>query len=102
MSLTKQNRKMFIESAVQFIERYHLEGLDIDWEYPGLIGYNNRFRPEDKRNYTALLKELRKRFDRRGKEAGVRTAWVRAYCYSLRFWISDVKKRTVVLTKWKL
>jgi chitinase len=44
--------------------------LTIDWEYPGLIGYNNRFRPEDKRNYTALLKELRKRFDREEKKLG--------------------------------
>jgi chitinase len=63
MALTKQSRKAFIESAVQFIERYRLDGLDIDWEYPGLIGYNNRFRPEDKKNYTSLVKELRKRFD---------------------------------------
>ncbi|MGI9075029.1 MAG: glycoside hydrolase family 18 protein [Bryobacteraceae bacterium] len=63
MALTKQSRKAFIESAVQFIERYHLDGLDIDWEYPGMIGNNNGFRAEDKRNYTSLLKELRKRFD---------------------------------------
>jgi chitinase len=64
MALTKQSRKAFIESAVQFIERYHLDGLDIDWEYPGMIGDNNRFRSEDKQHYTSLLKELRKRFDR--------------------------------------
>jgi chitinase len=64
LALTKQSRKAFIESAVQFIERYRLDGLDIDWEYPGMIGNNNRFRREDKRNYTSLLKELRKRFDR--------------------------------------
>jgi chitinase len=64
MALTKQSRKAFIDSAVHFIERYHLDGLDIDWEYPGMIGDNNRFRSEDKQNYTSLLKELRKRFDR--------------------------------------
>jgi chitinase len=64
MALTKESRKAFIESAVQFVQRYHLDGLDIDWEFPGMIGDNNRFRPEDKQNYTSLLKELRKRFDR--------------------------------------
>jgi chitinase len=64
MALTKQSRKAFIESAVHFIERYHLDGLDIDWEYPGMVGDNNRFRSEDKQNYTSLFKELRKRFDR--------------------------------------
>lgn len=64
MALTKQSRKVFIESAVSFVERYNLDGLDIDWEYPGMIGDNNKFRAEDKKNYTSLLKELRARFDK--------------------------------------
>jgi chitinase len=67
MSLTKESRKLFIDSAVQFVTRYQLDGLDIDWEYPGLPGNHNPFRPEDKENYTLLLKELRQRFDREGK-----------------------------------
>lgn len=61
--LTEQSRERFIDSAVAFIERYNLDGLDIDWEYPGQVGAGNRFRPEDKQNYTAVLKELRSRFD---------------------------------------
>jgi chitinase len=61
--LTKQSRKAFIDSVIAFIERYDLDGLDIDWEYPGQIGAGNRFRPEDAQNYTAVLKELRHRFD---------------------------------------
>lgn len=64
MALTKETREVFIESAVQFIERYHLDGLDIDWEYPGMSGDNNKFRPEDKKNYTSLLKELRSAFNK--------------------------------------
>jgi len=51
---------------VDFITKYDLDGLDIDWEYPGLKGDDNRFRPEDKENYTLLLKELRLRFNREG------------------------------------
>jgi chitinase len=70
MALTKKSRAVFIESAVQFVERYSLDGLDIDWEYPGMIGDNNKFRPEDKKNYTTLLKELRKSFDREEKKLG--------------------------------
>lgn len=67
MALTPQSRAIFIDSVVDFITRYNLDGLDIDWEYPGLAGDNHRFRPEDKQNYTLLLKELRKRFDHESK-----------------------------------
>jgi chitinase len=65
-SLTKESRKIFIDSAVDFVTKYDLDGLDIDWEYPGLAGDGNKFRPEDKENYTLLLKELRLRFNREG------------------------------------
>jgi len=67
MALTKETRKIFIASAVDFVTKYKLDGLDIDWEYPGLEGDHNAFRPEDKENYTLLLKELRVRFDREGR-----------------------------------
>jgi chitinase len=68
MALTPESRLRFIDSVVAFVERYHLDGLDIDWEYPGQIGAGNRFRPQDKRNYTLLLAEIRKRFNREEKK----------------------------------
>ena len=67
VSLTQQSRKVFIDSAVEFVTRYQLDGLDVDWEYPGLTGNHNRFRAEDQQNYTLLLKELRQRFDKEGE-----------------------------------
>lgn len=70
MAVTKASRSQFIESVANFVERYKLDGLDIDWEYPGLTGAGNRFRPEDKRNYTLLLKELRQRFDHEQRALG--------------------------------
>jgi chitinase len=63
-ALTPRSRERFILSAVRFIERYKLDGLDIDWEYPGQPGAGNTFRPEDKHNFTLLLAELRLRFDK--------------------------------------
>jgi chitinase len=63
MALTHESRSLFIHSVIDFIERYQLDGLDIDWEYPGMAGATNHFRPEDKQNYTHLLAELRQRFD---------------------------------------
>lgn len=67
MALTRQSRGLFIESAVKFIELHQLDGLDIDWEYPAQAGAGNRFRPEDKQNYTQLFKELRQRFHKQEK-----------------------------------
>jgi len=62
VSLTRQSRARLITSAVHFIERHQLDGLDIDWEYPNQVGNGNVFRPEDKHNFTLLLAELRQRF----------------------------------------
>jgi chitinase len=64
MALTRASRARFIDSVAAFVRQYKLDGLDIDWEFPGQIGAGNRFRPEDKENYTLLLLELRRRFDR--------------------------------------
>ena len=66
VALNKQSRSAFVESAVAFIQNYNLDGLDLDWEYPGLIGAGNKFRSEDKQNYTRLLLDLRHAFDRAG------------------------------------
>jgi chitinase len=63
MAFTKRSRSRFIESVVEFVDHNRLDGLDIDWEYPGQVGAGNRFRSEDKQNYTLLLKELRARFN---------------------------------------
>jgi chitinase len=63
VSLTPQSRQVFIDSVITFIARYDLDGLDIDWEYPGMVGSGHPFRPEDKQNFTLLLKELRDRFN---------------------------------------
>lgn len=63
-ALTPHSRAKFIASAVSFIQRYKLDGIDLDWEYPGQVGNGNTFRPEDRHNFTLLLAELRQRFDR--------------------------------------
>jgi len=70
VSLTSETRKKFVESAVDFLRRYDLDGLDVDWEYPGMPGSGHTFRPEDKRNFTLLLKDLRTRFDKEEKATG--------------------------------
>jgi chitinase len=66
--LTPASRAKFIDSVADFITRYNLDGLDIDWEYPAMAGAaGNVFRPEDTQNYTLVLQELRARFNKMQK-----------------------------------
>jgi chitinase len=69
-ALTEQSRQPFIQSAVDFIGLYDLDGLDIDWEYPGMPGAGHAFRSEDRENFTNLLKEIRERFDKADTKKG--------------------------------
>src|SRR5436190_2241610 len=57
--LTDTSAYNFASSAVAIVSKYDLDGVDIDWEYPGMIGDSNTYRPEDKQHYTMLFKDLR-------------------------------------------
>jgi chitinase len=64
-ALTDESRQKFARSAVALIDRYALDGVDLDWEYPGQPGPGIKFRPEDKENFTLLLKTLREQLGSR-------------------------------------
>ncbi len=61
--LTDTSRSNFALSAVDIVNKYDLDGVDIDWEYPGMYGDSNLYRPEDRENYTLLFKDLREKLD---------------------------------------
>ncbi len=63
VALTPSSRKNFIASVMTYLDQHQLDGLDIDWEYPGQAGSTNNFRPADKTNFTLLLQELRQQFN---------------------------------------
>ncbi|SIO15450.1 glycoside hydrolase family 18 protein [Algoriphagus halophilus] len=63
MALTEESRTKFIKSASEFIAKYNLDGMDMDWEYPGISGAGTMARPEDTKNFTALMKGLREMLD---------------------------------------
>ena len=75
-------RRGFVQSTIDFIEKYDLDGTDMDWEYPGMKGAGNKFREEDTENFTALMKELREAMDANGKNLVLTFAsagWERYY-----------------------
>ena len=57
--LTEESRKVFIESTIELLEKYHLDGLDMDWEYPTSDEAGIKARPEDRENFTAVMQGLR-------------------------------------------
>ncbi|GGD51483.1 glycoside hydrolase family 18 protein [Lacimicrobium alkaliphilum] len=68
MAAEPASRQKFIRSAIEFVRRHQLDGLDIDWEYPGLVGAGNTFRGEDGQNFTILLRQLRQALDKLEQE----------------------------------
>ncbi len=70
VALTASSRELFSSSVVNFIVIHKLDGVDIDWEFPGWEGPGNVFRPEDKQNYTYLLYELRRQLNEQAKLNG--------------------------------
>ncbi|MCF0043019.1 glycoside hydrolase family 18 protein [Dyadobacter fanqingshengii] len=69
--LTEASRKVFAASSVDIIKKYDLDGVDIDWEYPGMPGEDgNVYRPEDKQNFTLMFEAIRKELDVFEKESG--------------------------------
>ncbi len=68
--LTDTSRRAFATSAVQIVQQYTLDGIDIDWEYPGMKGEDNVFRPEDRENFTLMLRALREELDWLGRQTG--------------------------------
>jgi len=57
-------RSGFVSQAIQLVNQYNLDGIDIDWEFPGRLGLEcNVFDPSvDVGNFLLLLTELRQAF----------------------------------------
>ncbi len=69
--LTEAGRRLFAATAVDIVRKHRLDGVDIDWEYPGVPGEDgNVYRPEDKQNYTLMFKALRASLDTLARETG--------------------------------
>ena len=69
-TLTPTSRSKFAKTSVEIVANNDLDGVDIDWEYPGQRGDNNVFRLEDKQNYTLMFKEIRAALDDLSKQTG--------------------------------
>jgi chitinase len=63
---TPAARKEFSESVLALNKYFNTDGIDLDWEYPVVEGYpGHAFKSDDKKNFTALVQELRKTFGKK-------------------------------------
>jgi chitinase len=62
-ALTDESRQKFARSCLNLLKQFALDGIDLDWEYPGQAGPGIKFRAEDKENFTGMLHELRAQLD---------------------------------------
>ena len=60
MSSSGKLRKAFVKDCKEKIEKYGLDGIDLDWEFPTTDKGGHTARPDDAVNYGKLVKELRK------------------------------------------
>ncbi|KAJ2926761.1 hypothetical protein H1R20_g10354, partial [Candolleomyces eurysporus] len=57
---SSRNRTAFANALTNVVRRYNLDGLDFDWEYPGVQGIGcNLVNPNDTANFLLFLQEFR-------------------------------------------
>ncbi|KAG8890569.1 hypothetical protein FRB98_007123 [Tulasnella sp. 332] len=57
---TSANRKTFVANILKVYKQYDIDGIDIDWEYPGNMGQaGNIVSSSDSANFILFLKDLR-------------------------------------------
>lgn len=67
IALTSASRAKFARSCIKvLLEREHVDGIDLDWEFP-VRGGMNESRPQDRADATALVREIRARLDALGR-----------------------------------
>ena len=68
---TPENRERFAETAVELMQEYDFDGIDIDWEFPdGGGAEGNSERPEDPENFVLLLAKVRRELDKAAQRDG--------------------------------
>lgn len=59
MAAAENNRKQFAADCQRVVEAFRLDGIDIDWEYPTSNAAKISSSPDDTRNFTLLMRDIR-------------------------------------------
>ncbi len=65
MAASDKLRKSFAKDCLKAVEEFGLDGIDIDWEYPTQKSAGISCSPDDTKNFTLLMRDLRKALGRK-------------------------------------
>lgn len=68
MASSSATRATFINSCIAFARQHNFDGIDLDWEFPGVSYLGGA--PQDKPNFTALLREFRSAISSEARSSG--------------------------------
>ncbi|KAK1841138.1 Killer toxin subunits alpha/beta 1 [Colletotrichum chrysophilum] len=91
MASSYDGRRTFIRSVVDYLRNYGLDGVDIDWEYPGALDRGGR--PQDVNSYVQLLAELRDAFEDEGSGWEISIAIPSSYWYLRGFNLENLQRQ---------
>ncbi|KAI8228514.1 hypothetical protein K4K54_002151 [Colletotrichum sp. SAR 10_86] len=91
MASSYDGRRTFIRSVVDYLRNYRLDGVDIDWEYPGALDRGVRL--QDVNSYVQLLAELRDAFEDKGSGWEISIAIPSSYWYLRGFNLENLQRQ---------
>lgn len=65
MAGSEKSRLSFTRDCRRVVDEYGLDGIDIDWEYPTQSSAGISSSPDDTRNFTLLMRDIRKAIGKR-------------------------------------
>ncbi len=71
MAMHQESREIFYQSMIETIDRYDLDGVDLDWEFPG-SDWGGDYSLKDKENFTILIQGMREKLDEHSQKTGKR------------------------------
>ncbi|KAF5483009.1 Endochitinase [Colletotrichum siamense] len=94
MASSYDGRRTFIRSVVNYLRNYGLDGVDIDWEYPGALDRDGRL--QDVNSYVQLLAELRDAFEDEGSGWEISIAIPSSYWYLRGFNLENLQRQDIL------
>jgi len=75
MASDEVKRNKFIADCAKKCEEFNLDGIDIDWEYPGSSAAGIKSSPDDRDNFTLLIKGLKETLGKKKLVTYASDAW---------------------------